>query len=87
MKRKVNPATVVLSKRQLAILAFIRAHRIERLCPPTQDEIGARFGVCNGTVRHHLAVLIDAGLLLRPAGRNRAMVETRAGADLLARMA
>lgn len=61
-----------LSNVQREMFEYIKSNYEQRGFPPTIREIGKRFGITstNG-VRHHLAVLTNAGLIEREAGKFR----------------
>jgi len=57
-----------LTRKQAAVLEFIRTQIAEEGRPPTLDEIGGRFGIASSFgVRRHLTALVKKGYIEREA--------------------
>jgi len=53
-----------LTKKQAAVLDFIKAYAVSNQCPPTQAEINAAFGFAsNFAAQYHIAVLCKKNLI------------------------
>lgn len=62
-----------LTKRQDAILDFVRKFMAERSFPPSMREIGSAFGIASSSVFDHLEALARKGFIRRTTGRSRSI--------------
>lgn len=60
-----------LTRRQDAILSFIRGWMLEGVGPPTVREIGSAFGWSPNGVTYHLQSMEAKGVIWRVAGQSR----------------